>query len=181
MFQNYLLIAWRTLKRDKLFAALNIIGLAIGIVACMLIYIYVQDELSFDAHHAKADRIYRVQAHYKFGDTQDDFGITPFPIMEALLKEYPDIESGVSLYQLGQTTLEYEGKPYIAEDGYNADTSFFRAFDFTFVKGDITALDEPDNIVIMQEMATRMFGDEEPIGKMVHAQHAHTEGGRRDR
>ena len=85
MFRNYLLIAWRTLKRDKLFAALNIIGLAIGIVACMLIYIYVQDEVSFDAHHAKADRIYRIQAHYKFGDTKDDFGITPFPIMEALL------------------------------------------------------------------------------------------------
>ena len=97
MWKNYLLIAWRTLERDKLFAALNIIGLAIGVVACMLIYIYVQDELSFDAHHRKADRIYRIQAHYKFGDTQDDFGITPFPIMEALLKEYPDIESGVSL------------------------------------------------------------------------------------
>lgn len=167
MLMNYLLIAWRTLKRDKLFAALNIIGLAIGIVACMLIYIYVQDELSFDAHHAKADRIYRVQAHYKFGDTKDDFGITPFPIMEALLKEYPDIESGVSLYQLGQTTLEYEGKPYIAQEGYNADTSTFRVFDFTWVKGGPDALDEPDNIVIMQEMATRMFGGEDPIGKLV--------------
>ena len=167
MLKNYLLIAWRTLKRDKLFAALNIIGLAIGIVACMLIYIYVQDELSFDAHHAKADRIYRVQAHYKFGDTKDDFGITPFPIMEALLKEYPDIESGVSLYQLGQTTLEYEGKPYIAQEGYNADTSTFRVFDFTWVKGGPDALDEPDNIVIMQEMATRMFGGEDPIGKLV--------------
>lgn len=167
MFSNYLLIAWRTLKRDKLFAALNIIGLAIGIVACMLIYIYVQDELSFDAHHRKADRIYRVQAHYKFGDTKDDFGITPFPIMEALLKEYPDIESGVCLYQLGQTTLEYEGKPYIAQEGYNADTSTFRVFDFTWVKGGPDALDEPDNIVIMQEMATRMFGDDDPIGKMV--------------
>ncbi|HNA33195.1 MAG TPA: ABC transporter permease, partial [Flavobacteriales bacterium] len=84
MWKNNLLIAWRTLKRDKLFAALNILGLAIGITACFLIYIYVQDELSFDAHHAKADRIHRVQAHYTFGDTQDDFGITPFPIVEAL-------------------------------------------------------------------------------------------------
>ena len=62
MWKNYLLIAWRTLKRDKLFAALNIIGLAIGVVACMLIYIYVQDELSFDAHHRKAGRIFRIQA-----------------------------------------------------------------------------------------------------------------------
>ncbi|MCB0771009.1 MAG: ABC transporter permease [Flavobacteriales bacterium] len=167
MFRNYLLIAWRTLDRDKLFAALNIIGLAIGIVACMLIYIYVQDELSFDAHHAKADRIYRIQAHYTFGDTQDDFGITPFPIMEALLQEYPDIEQGVSLLQLGRTTLEYEGKPYVAEDGHNADTSTFRVFDFTFTHGGPSALDEPDNIVITQEMSTRMFGADDPMGKLV--------------
>ncbi len=167
MWKNHLLIAWRSLKRDKLFAALNILGLAIGITACMLIYIYVQDELSFDAHHAKADRIYRIQAHYQFGDTRDDFGITPFPIMEALLKEYPDIEAGVSLFQLGQTTLEYNGHKYVAQDGYNADTSTFRTFDFTFTHGGPEALDEPDNIVIMQDMATRMFGAEDPIGKLV--------------
>ncbi len=167
MWKNYLLIAWRTLRRDKLFAALNIIGLAVGIVACFLIYIYVQDELSFDAHHRKADRIFRIQAHYQFGDTKDDFGITPFPIMEALLKEYPDIEAGVSLFQLGQTTLEHNGQRYMAEDGYNADTSTFRTFDFTFTHGGPDALDEPDNIVIMQEMATRMFGAEDPIGKLV--------------
>ena len=167
MWKNNLLIAWRTLKRDKLFDALNITGLAIGITACFLIYIYVQDELSFDAHHAKVDRIYRVQAHYTFGDTQDDFGITPFPINEALVKEYPDIESAVSLYRLEQTTLNYEGKPFVAEDGYNADTSTFRVFDFTFTHGGPDALDEPDNIVIMQEMAVRMFGADDPIGKLV--------------
>ncbi|MBK9176159.1 MAG: ABC transporter permease [Flavobacteriales bacterium] len=167
MWKNYLLIAWRTLKRDKLFAALNIIGLAIGIVACLLIYIYVQDELSFDAHHRKADRIFRIQAHYQFGDTKDDFGITPFPIMEALLTEYADIEAGVSLLQLGQTTLEYNGQRHVAQDGYNADTSFFRTFDFIFTHGGPEALDEPDNIVIVQELATRMFGAEDPIGKLV--------------
>ncbi len=167
MLKNYLTIAWRSLMRDKLFAFLNIVGLAIGVTACLLIYIYVQDELSFDAHHTKKDRIYRIQAHYSFGDTQDDFGITPFPVVAALLNEYPDIESGVSLFQLGQTTLEYEGRPYVSEDGYNADTSFFRQFDFVFTHGGVDALDEPDNIVITQEMATRMFGPGDPIGKMV--------------
>jgi putative ABC transport system permease protein len=133
----------------------------------MLIYIYVQDELSFDAHHRKADRIFRIQAHYQFGDTKDDFGITPFPIVGALLKEYPDIESGVSLFQLGSTTLEYNGQKFTATDGYNADTSTFRTFDFTFTHGGADALDQPDNIVIMQDMATRMFGAEDPIGKLV--------------
>jgi putative ABC transport system permease protein len=167
MWTHYLTIAWRNLMRDKLFAALNIIGLAIGISACMLIWIYVQDELSFDAHHRKADRIFRIQAHYQFGDTKDDFGITPFPIVGALLKEYPDIEAGVSLFQLGSTTLEYNGQKFTATDGYNADTSTFRTFDFTFTHGGADALDQPDNIVIMQDMATRMFGAEDPIGKLV--------------
>ena len=167
MWKNHLLIAWRTLNRDKLFAVLNIVGLAIGVSACLLIWIYVQDELGFDAHHRKADRIFRVQAHYTFGDTKDDFGITPFPITEALRKEYPDIHQTVSLFQLGQTTLTYAGKPYLAEYGYNADTSTFRVFDFTFSHGGPQALDEPDNIVIMQDMATRMFGGDDPIGKLV--------------
>ena len=167
MWNNYLLIAWRSLRRDKLFAALNIFGLAIGVVACFLITIYVQDELSYDAHHRKADRIFRIQAHYRFGDTKDDFGITPFPIIEALLNEHPDIEAGISLYQLGPTTLEHDGQRYEAKDGYNADTSTFRNFDFTFTHGGNDALDEPDNIVIMQDMATRMFGEQDPIGKLV--------------
>jgi hypothetical protein len=109
MFANYLLIAWRTLMRDKLFSALNIFGLAIGVVACMLIYIYVQDELSFDAHHAKADRIFRIQSHFNFGDQSDDFGLTQFAMVPTLLQEYPEIESGSWLYVLNNCTFNYEG------------------------------------------------------------------------
>jgi putative ABC transport system permease protein len=167
MFDSYLLIAWRNLKRDKLFAALNIIGLALGIVACMLIYIYVQDELSFDAHHAKADRIYRVQGHFNFGDTQDDFGITQFPVVPTLLKEYPEIESGSSLYILNQCQFVYNGQSYRVEDGYYADTAYFRTFDYRWVSGGPHALDEPDNLVITQRFAKELFGSEEPMGKLV--------------
>lgn len=167
MLKNYLLIAWRNLMRDKRFAAINIAGLAFGIVACMLIWIYVQDELSFDAHHAKGDRIFRIQAHYAFGDTHDDFGITPFPIVPALLKEYPDIEQGCTLYQLGATTLNYNAHPYLSTDGYYADSAFFRAFDFKWNAGGPDALREPDNIVITQQLATQMFGGEDPLGKLV--------------
>src|SRR5690606_33287808 len=112
MLHNYLRIAWRTLRRDKLFAALNIVGLAIGITAVLLIYIHVQDELSYDAHHPKAEHIYRIQAHYQFGDTKDDFGITPFPIVPALLNEYPDIRQGLSLLTLNNIVLTYNGEQF---------------------------------------------------------------------
>lgn len=167
MLRNYLLIAWRTLRRDKLFAALNIVGLAIGITAVLLIYIHVQDELSYDAHHTKAEQIYRIQAHYQFGDTKDDFGITPFPIVPALLNEYPDIRQGLSLLTLNNIVLTYNGEQFPVENGYNADTMLFRVMDFTFIKGGPDALDAPDNIVITQGIATRMFGAEDPIGKLV--------------
>ena len=167
MLRNYLLIAWRTLKRDKLFAALNILGLALGIVACMLIYIYVQDELSFDAHHAKSDRIYRIQSHFNFGDQSDDFGLTQFAMVPTLLEEYPEIESGSWLFQLNKVTFIRNGQSYVVDEGYYADTSFFRTFDYHWVSGGPHALDEPDNIVLTQRTAQEIFGSEEPMGQLV--------------
>ncbi len=167
MLTNYLLIAWRNLKRDKLFAALNILGLALGIVACMLIHIYVQDELSFDAHHVKADRIFRVQGHFNFGDTQDDFGITQFPMVPTLLKEYPEIEGGTLLYILNQCQFTYKGQSYRVDDGYYADTAYFRTFDYKWISGGPHALDEPDALVVTQRFAREIFGSEEPMGKLV--------------
>ena len=167
MWKNYLLIAWRTLKRDKLFTALNIVGLAIGVVACMLIYIYVQDELSFDAHHAKSDRTYRIQSHFNFGDQSDDFGLTQFAMVPTLLQEYPEIESGSWLYTLNKCSFNYKGQNFIEDDGYYADTAFFRTFDYHWLSGGPHALDEPDNLVITQRLANEMFGAEEPLGKLV--------------
>ncbi|MBL7963102.1 MAG: ABC transporter permease [Flavobacteriales bacterium] len=160
-------MAWRTLKRDKRFAALNIIGLAIGIVACLLIFIYVQDELSFDAHHAKADRIFRVQSHFNFGDQSDDFGLTQFAMVPTLLQEYPEIESGSWLYSLSKCSFTYEGRTSIEDQGYYADTAFFRTFDYHWVHGGPHALDEPDHLVITTRLAHELFGAEEPMGKLV--------------
>jgi putative ABC transport system permease protein len=92
----------------------------------MLIYIYVQDELSFDAHHAKADRIFRIQSHFNFGDQSDDFGLTQFAMVPTLLQEYPEIESGSWLYVLDKCSFTYKGQSFIEDHGYFADTAFFR-------------------------------------------------------
>lgn len=167
MWSIDLRLAWRALMRDKLFSALNVFGLAIGVVACMLIYIYVQDELSFDAHHAKADRIFRIQSHFDFGDQSDDFGLTQFAMVPTLLLEYPEIESGSWLYVLNSCTFTYEGNTFVEQDGYYADTAFFRTFDYRWSYGGPTALDEPDNVVITERMANEMFGTEHPLGKLI--------------
>src|SRR5690606_38071352 len=99
--------------------------------------------------------------------THDHFGIVPFPTVRTLLNVFPEIEGGTQLFQLGATTLIYEGQPFVNEVGYYADTNYFRTFDHKWIAGGPEALDEPDNVVITKEMATRMFGAEEAIGKMV--------------
>lgn len=169
MLKNNFLIAWRNLKRDKLFAALNIFGLAIGIVACLLIYVHVVDELSFDAHHRKADRIYRVQSLINYGDKADAFGITPYPIVGALLGEFPEIETGAAMLRTGKTFLEYEGEQHALEHSFYVDTTFFRIFDLRFLAGGVHALDKPDNIVIGKKLAQRIFGADDPMGRLLKA------------
>lgn len=168
MFQNYLTVALRNIIRNKRFAALNIIGLAIGIVSCLLIYIFIQDELSFDAHHAKRDKIYRVQCFFKFNDVEDKFGIVPFPTGPTLQSEYPEVKEMVRLFLLRQQNFTSEGKVYNVQDLYLADSTLFDIFDFAFIAGDPkTALAQPMSIVITDGEAKKVFGTANPMGKLV--------------
>lgn len=166
MIRNYIKVAFRNLSRNKLFTLINIVGLAIGIVSCILIYIYVKDELSFDAHHKREKEIYRLQAFYMFDDVEDKFAITPFPFVPALLREYPDITEGTRLYTLGNQTLTYQDKVNNIETAYFADTNFFKLFDYEFIQGNAaTALAQPENIVLTDEDALRIFGKTEVLNQ----------------
>ncbi|UPT69112.1 MAG: ABC transporter permease [Sphingobacteriales bacterium JAD_PAG50586_3] len=168
MFKNYLTVAIRNIVRNKRFAFLNILGLAIGIVSCLLIYIFIQDELSFDAHHAKRDNIYRVQCFFKFNDVEDKFGIVPFPTGPTLQSEYPEVKEMTRLFVLGQQNITNEGKVYNVEVMQLADSTFFNIFDFPFIAGDPkTALSQPMSLVITQGEANKIFGTANPMGKMV--------------
>ncbi len=168
MLKSYFIIALRNIQRNKLFSLLNITGLALGIVSCLLIYIYVQDELSFDAHHKKADQIYRVQCFYKFEDVEDKFGISPFPVMPTLKKEYPEIKDGTRLFILGNQNIFKDGKVINLANAYFADENYFKIFDYKFLKGNIaSALSSPNNVVLTREYATKIFGSKEPMGEMI--------------
>ena len=99
MIKNYLTVAIRNIARNKTFSAINILGLAIGMACCILILLYVQDELSYDQHHEHADRIYRVAAEGKVAGTMRQFAITPFPMGPALVKDYPEVIEAVRFYE----------------------------------------------------------------------------------
>lgn len=167
MLKNYFKIAWRNLLRHKVYSAINIMGLAIGIAACILIFLFVRDELTYEDHFDKADRIYRITNDINLQGQTDKFALTPFPLADALKKDYPVIESIARVMPIGKQTVWYQEKAFNEEDLFFADSTFFRIFNYPFLYGDpATALNQPKSIVITEELAEKYFGSaENAMGK----------------
>ncbi|MCK4346144.1 MAG: ABC transporter permease, partial [Bacteroidales bacterium] len=167
MLKNYIKIALRNLLRNKLYSILNIIGLAIGIACCILIMLYVQDELSFDRFHEKADRIYRVSTYFAIKDRIMNFATTAH-VQGSMFKEgYPEVEDYVRFNDYGsRRVIRYKDKTFTEEKFIWVDNSIFDVFSFKLIKGNPKdALVKPNTVVITEEMAEKYFGNEDPIGK----------------
>jgi putative ABC transport system permease protein len=109
MFSNYIKIALRNFKRNKLYSMLNILGLSVGIVAAILILIYVQDELSYDTHHTKVDRVFRIGSDFTFSDKNDKASLTALPLAYSMKDEFPDeIEEVCRFMNRGKRYFKYE-------------------------------------------------------------------------
>ena len=168
MLKNYLKIALRNIKRHKGYSFINIVGLAIGMACCILILLWVQDELSYDRFHENADDIYRVIQDINFADHSTTWTITQGPLGPSLKEDFPEIINATRITDRG-FRLTYDDKGYDEEVGM-ADGSLFEMFTFPLVKGDpATALSDPFCIVLTEEMAAKYFGDEDPIGKTIKA------------
>ncbi len=168
MLKNYLKIAFRNIKRHKGYSFINIVGLAVGMACCILILLWVQDELSYDRFHENADDIYRVIQDINFTDHSTTWAITQGPLGPSLKEDYPEIINAVRITGRG-LRLTYNEKSYDEGVGM-ADGSIFEMFTFPLVKGDAaTALSDPLSIVLTEEMASKYFEDEDPIGKTIKA------------
>ncbi|MCK4646329.1 MAG: ABC transporter permease [Candidatus Aminicenantes bacterium] len=169
MFKNYLKVAFRNIWRHKVYSLINILGLAIGIALCILILVYVQDELSYDSFHEKADRIYRIaQLEDHDGELLHYMRIGP-GITEKMKIDFPEAaEKTVRLLPAGEVWTKFGDKLFREDRVYVADETFFDIFSFEFISGDKeTALKEPNSIVINKTIAEKYFGSEEAVGKMV--------------
>lgn len=177
MLRNMFKIAWRNAIRQKQFTLLNILGLSIGITACLLIALYVQDELGYDNFHENGDRIYRVNQPSIWGDWNEPFAATGPNIGVALKTDIPEFEEVVRIHDNGSDFVSYkpEGRNPISfkeEDHFMADANFFKVFSFELLSGDReSALAQPGSVVITQETAERYFGKEAPEGKILEIQH----------
>jgi len=169
MFTNYFKIAFRNLWRNKAFSAINIFGLAIGLAVCLLITLFVVDELSYDKYNLNADRIYRANSDFKVngGDFKDRE--TPAPMASVLMKEYPQIEQATRLKNNGKTLVK-KGNETLAEDGsFYGDVNLFKVFTLSIIAGDPkTALAQPHSLVISEYIARKYFNTTDVIGKTLH-------------
>lgn len=167
MIKNYFKIAWRNIVSKKGYATINIVGLAIGIAACMLILQYVAFELSYENFHEKKDRIYRVQQdRYDNGKLSTQWAAGAFAVGNSFKDEIPEIEEYVKLVPWGQVVAEVNNQPLKINNGFFATNSFFNVFSYPLVTGDSSkSLTEPFTAVISEKIANILYGNENPVGK----------------
>ncbi|MGD9344850.1 MAG: ABC transporter permease, partial [Candidatus Aminicenantes bacterium] len=169
MFRNYIKTALRNMRKFKGYAFINIAGLAIGIACCILIILWVRDELSFDAFHERADRLYRVvEQQYYAGGELFPVAVTPAPLAPALKDEIPEVVNSVRITRSPRLLIRYEERTFYENDIILADPSVFGMFSFQLVKGDPdTALNKINSIILSESMATKYFGDQDPLNKVL--------------
>jgi len=167
MFRNYLKTAIRSLLRNKAYAAINIIGLSLGISACLLIGIYIVHELSFDKFHKNADRIARVLMEYNTGDAPQTLSSTGTKVGPQFQRTFPEVQAYTRTLKYTRV-VSYEDKAFEEKNFLYADSAFFSMFSFPLTAGNAsTALNTPDKIVLTDKMAKKYFGSADPIGKIL--------------
>jgi len=167
MIRNYFVIAIRNLIRQKGYFIINLLGLTIGLTACLLISFYVIDDLSYDKFHEKGDRIYRVgyQSKSPNGEVNDDV-ITEYKLKEAFENYFTQVETFVRISQPGTFKVKSGNTEFYEKDVSLVEKDFFNVFSYEWVMGDKnTALNEPFTIVITESISKKYFGDSIPLGK----------------
>ncbi len=170
LLKNYFLALIRYAVRDKFFFILNLLGLAIGITASILIFIYVRDQLTYDRQNENFERIYRLEGDFFINEKRDLTAIVQIPLAPTLHDEYPEIEEFARI--LPQRDLYFEqGEDTFKEDSVMwADSTIFKVFTLPFITGDPeTALNEPYTMVMSESMARKYFGTRDVVGKSMKA------------
>lgn len=174
MIKNYFTIAWRNLIKNKAFTAINISGLAIGIATCLIIMLFVQDELSFDRFNEKADQIVRVVFRGTMNGEKMKESSVMAPVAPTLRSDYPEVLDATRLLQYGSPKIVVDDKTFKDANFAYVDSNFFSVFTLPLIKGDAkTALVEPYNIVITQAISEKYFGKADPIGKILNFKDDH--------
>lgn len=171
MLKNYFKIAVRNLSKNKVFSAINILGLSVGIACCLLLALYIQDEFSYDKHHLEGENLYRIVTQFNGDKGLDKLQTCSPPIALAMKEEIAAIANatralnppGVSL-----NLIKYEDNKFYEENGLIADSTFFDLFNYQFLEGNPTkALVEPNSVVLAESVARKLFGNEPALNEVI--------------
>ena len=164
MLKNYFAVAVRNLRKEKSYAIINVVGVAIGLTICLLVMAYVIDEYSFDSFHADSDRIYRL-IQRSGADGTDLYAGTPFPVRPMLLENVPSIETVAQFTSTEDVIVTANGENFREEINF-ADPEFFEVFSFRLISGDAkSALSRPGSIVLTESAAQRLLGSVDVLGR----------------
>jgi ABC-type antimicrobial peptide transport system, permease component len=168
MIKNYIVTALRNISRSKFYSFINIVGLSTGILAAILIILYVKDELGYDKFYKNHARIFRIESRFNIGGSEDIVAVTSPAIGPMLAQEFPQVERFVRLASFRNNELSYNGKKFEITQGYWVDTTFFDVFNQQFIAGDPTnALVQPNAVVLTESIANQMFGRSPAVGKTI--------------
>ncbi len=163
MFKNYVKITIRTLKHNKSYAFINVMGLALGLASTIVIFLVVKNELSYDKFHQKSDRTYRMTMHALDYNPSVSFAIAP-----AFENDFPEAEHVSQYFYRNGALIKVGEDLYDEKDFAFADNQFFRIFDFAWLQGNPeTALKEPNALVLTESMANKYFGKTDVLGKII--------------
>ena len=176
MIRNYFKVAWRNLMKNKTYSFINVFGLAIGLTSCMLITLYLYNELSYDNYHPNINNLYQLGTTFVKEGKEERTANTPAPMARTMQQEFPEIEHSTRLMKAfadDKTLLQYsnpsgETKSFYETKAYLADSNFFQLFNYHFIEGDAkTALANPNSLVLSKEIAQKFFGNQSAINKII--------------
>lgn len=169
MIKNYLKIAFRNLRKQKLYSLINILGLSVGLAFCVLVLLFINDELTYDQFHGNKDRIYRLYRLPLISDGPIDKDLyMPIPTGPAMKADFPQVKEFVRLTPFGNNVIRHNGQLFDQPEFAFADPSVFDVFSFPLLYGDPgSALDNPSSVVLSQEAAAKYFGSVNPIGEQL--------------
>ncbi len=174
LYSNYFKLAWRTLHKQWQYSLINIAGLAVGMACCILILLYVSYEKSYDRFHVGADRIYRViRDDMNNAGQLEPYATTPRAMALSMRSDLPEVAAAATLLQSRQMPMRYGSRQFYEDRVYEADSNLFSVFSFSLISGNLEeALLAPRSVVITESTATKYFGMDEPIGKLLRSENS---------
>lgn len=173
MVRNYIKIASRNFVQQKYYSLINTLGLALGIAACILIVLFVRDELSYEHAFGKNEQIYRVVEDFPMGNHLSKSATVPFPVKKNLMNDFPQITNAAWIFRPASwgnvPVLKLGDEEYFEDNFIFAEPSFLEMYGFKLIKGDPrTLLHGPNELLLTQSAAKKYFGDEDPVGKTLN-------------